>query len=286
MGLISIIVPCYNQAQFLHDCLKSVTEQSYTNWQCIIVNDGSPDDTETVAMNWVNTDSRFKYIYKKNGGLSSARNAGILAAEGEYILPLDADDKISANYLEECVKAFSTNPSLSLVYGSAELFGTESGTWNLPQYSYRRLLTENMIYCSAMYKKQAVLEAGMYDENLTKGSEDWELWIRLLSEHSEVLRLNNICFYYRVKENSMIKQMRVDVNYQNWSRNYIFNNNIAKYKVSNAIDLIDQIYIMEERNSHLANKLSNPHRYLGIRVLFSSLLKALCVKMGFRKNII
>jgi glycosyltransferase involved in cell wall biosynthesis len=282
---VTVLVPCYNQGKYLQDCLRSVKDQTYSNWQCIIINDGSPDDTEVIVKEWEKKDSRFVYIYKDNGGLSSARNAGIHAAEGNYILPLDADDKISANYLEECVKAFGTNQRLALVYGSAELFGTESGIWDLPSYSYKRLLTENMIHCSAMYKKQAVLEAGLYDENLNKGSEDWELWIRLLDEQSEVLRLNNICFYYRVKEDSMIKQMSGDTHYKHWSRNHIFNKNIAKYKLYDAIDLVNQIHALEAKNAHLEEKLCNPHIYFGIRNLFSSLMKALSTKLGFRKNI-
>lgn len=104
--LVSIIVPCYNQAQYLPEALQTVLEQTYQNWECIIVNDGSPDNTELVAKEWLAKDSRFKYIYKENGGLSSARNVGIENSKGEFILPLDADDKISNNYLEECVLKF------------------------------------------------------------------------------------------------------------------------------------------------------------------------------------
>ncbi|MFV8358229.1 glycosyltransferase family 2 protein, partial [Flavobacterium sp. XS1P32] len=87
---VSIIVPCFNQAQYLSEALKSVLEQTYENWECIIVNDGSPDDTKQIAQKWVEKDSRFKYIFKENGGLSSARNEGINYAKGTFILPLDA----------------------------------------------------------------------------------------------------------------------------------------------------------------------------------------------------
>lgn len=90
--LISVIVPCYNQAQYLDECLQSVLDQTYQNWECIIVNDGSPDHTEEVAKKWLEKDNRFRYIYKENGGLSSARNAGIREAKGEYLFFLDCDD--------------------------------------------------------------------------------------------------------------------------------------------------------------------------------------------------
>lgn len=83
--LISVIVPCYNQAQYLDECLQSVVEQTYPNWECIIVNDGSPDNTEEIALQWTEKDSRFIYIKKENGGLSSARNAGLEIAKGKWI---------------------------------------------------------------------------------------------------------------------------------------------------------------------------------------------------------
>ena len=119
---VSIIVPCYNQAQYLDECLQSVLEQTYPHWECIIINDGSPDNTEKVAQEWVVKDTRFKYIYKENGGLSSARNAGIEIADGEFILPLDADDKISAHYLKLAVKEFEKDTYLKVVYCKAEKF--------------------------------------------------------------------------------------------------------------------------------------------------------------------
>ena len=76
----------------MDEALESVLEQSYLNWECIIVNDGSTDNTDIVASNWLQKDQRFRYIYQKNAGLSCARNTGIKNANGEFILPLDADE--------------------------------------------------------------------------------------------------------------------------------------------------------------------------------------------------
>ena len=97
LNKVSVIVPCYNQAQFLDEALMSVLNQSYANWECLIINDGSPDNTEDVALRWCNKDERFVYLKKENGGLCAARNMGIEKATGEFILPLDADDKIAEN---------------------------------------------------------------------------------------------------------------------------------------------------------------------------------------------
>ena len=82
---VSVIVPCYNQAQFLAETLDSVLAQTHENWECIIVNDGSTDNTETVAMDYCDRDKRFVYLKKENGGLSSARNAGLDIAQGDYV---------------------------------------------------------------------------------------------------------------------------------------------------------------------------------------------------------
>src|SRR5690606_38985259 len=81
---ISVIIPCYNQAHYLEEALQSVLEQTYTDWECIIVNDGSQDNTENLAKKWIEQDSRFNYFFKENGGLCSARNFGIRNSSGVY----------------------------------------------------------------------------------------------------------------------------------------------------------------------------------------------------------
>ena len=145
--MISVIVPCYNQAHYLDECLQSVLDQTYQNWECIIVNDGSPDNTEEVAKKWVEKDSRFKYLLKENGGLSSARNAGINVAKGEWILPLDSDDRIGNKYFQLASSYFDSH--FTLIYGNSAFFGVINEPWNVRYKSYHELLIEKYIYCSA-----------------------------------------------------------------------------------------------------------------------------------------
>src|SRR5450432_4194524 len=90
--LISVIVPCYRQAKYLPDAVKSLIGQSYRHWECIIINDGSPDDTREVAAEQVRLDSRIRYVEQANGGCSSARNRGLTEANGDFVQFLDADD--------------------------------------------------------------------------------------------------------------------------------------------------------------------------------------------------
>ena len=205
--LISVIVPCYNQAQYLDECLQSVLDQTYQNWECIIVNDGSLDHTEEVAKKWLEKDPRFKYIHKENGGLSSARNAGIREAKGEWILPLDADDYISNDYLDLAKNHFF-DQNLKVIYSEAQKFGVINDKWNLDDFSLKKLATKNLIFCTAFYRKNDWEKIGGYDENLLHGLEDWEFWISLLKINGKVLKLNVICFFYRIKDNSMLNELK------------------------------------------------------------------------------
>ena len=207
-GLISIIVPCFNQAQYLDEALQSVLDQTYTNWECIIVNDGSPDHTEEVTLIWTAKDSRFKYLYKENGGLCSARNFGIENAKGEYILPLDADDKIAPDYVALAVKAFEDDNSLKVVYCKAEKFGDELKIWNLPTFSLYNLARQNMIFCSALFRKRDWELVGGFDIKMIYGWEDWEFWIALLKNGGNVQRIEEVGFYYRVKSDSMLNTIQ------------------------------------------------------------------------------
>jgi glycosyltransferase involved in cell wall biosynthesis len=217
--LVSIIVPCYNQAQYLEECLQSVVDQTYVNWECIIVNDGSPDYTEEVAKKWESKDSRFVYLKKENGGLSSARNAGIAIAQGEFVLPLDADDKIGANYVALAVQTFQNDDFLKVVYCKAEKFGDENGLWTLPPFSIYDLCRLNMIFCSALYRREDWKRVGGYDVNMIYGLEDWEFWIAILKNGGGVKCLDEVGFYYRIRANSMVR--KIDVNKNKYLLDYI-----------------------------------------------------------------
>lgn len=203
MALISIIVPCYNQAQYLSECLQSVLDQTYTNWECIIINDGSTDDTDDIASQWAAKDKRIKYIKKDNEGVCVARNTGIMAAKGEWILPLDGDDKIGNDYLRQAKEIMDSRPDVGLIYAQAELFGDECEKWNLPEYNFKMLLRSNMIYCTGFYKKEDWSKIGGYDVSMKHGWEDWEFWINLLgTTNKDVFRLGYLGFYYRIKKDS------------------------------------------------------------------------------------
>lgn len=224
-AVVSIIVPFYNQSEYIEECLNSVIAQTYPQWECIIVNDGSPDDPDSLVQCFLDKDRRFKYIKKENGGLSSARNAGITISKGKYILPLDADDKIGPNYCEEGIKVLESNENVKVVYAEAELFGVRKGIWELKPYSIYNLSCENVIYCSGFFKKTDYDNAGGYNEKLKHGWEDWDFWISILKNGGIVIKLPDVHFYYRTKLDSMIIKLSQNNNARIETMNIIYDKN-------------------------------------------------------------
>ncbi|MFD2517938.1 glycosyltransferase family 2 protein [Salinimicrobium flavum] len=207
---VSIIVPSYNQAQYLGEALQSVLHQTYLNWECIIVDDGSQDKTKEVAELFISKDPRFKYFYQENRGLSSARNFGIDKSVGSILLPLDADDKISGDYIEKALKVLQDDPSIKVVYCEAEKFGKESGLWELETFSLFNLSRMNMIFCSALFRRVEWERVGGFDENMKYGWEDWEFWISILKNGGDVKKLDFVGFYYRITDNNMHRRISRD----------------------------------------------------------------------------
>lgn len=201
-GLVSVIVPCYKQAEYLPETLDSVLSQTYSNWECIIVNDGSPDNTEDIAHRYCKKDDRFHYLSQPNQGLSMARNNGIKASEGCFVLPLDADDLIAPTYIAKAVACFDEHPETKLVYCKAEKFGKENGYWDLPEYDYEKFIWNNCIFCTAMFRRSDYDQTIGYNPNMVHGEEDWDFWLSLLNREDSVHRIDEVLFYYRIKVES------------------------------------------------------------------------------------
>lgn len=221
-SLVSIIIPSYNQANFLSETLDSVLSQNYQNWECIIIDDGSTDNTKEIAQKYYSKDKRFKYIKQENQGPSVARNNGILNSSGKYILPLDSDDLISKDYLQEAVDILENKPKIKLVYCEVELFGDASGIWNLPDYSYEKILLGNMIFCTAMFRRSDYNKTSGYDKKMRDGLEDWDFWLSLLKEDDIVYRIPKVHFFYRIRQKSRNKEAYANNKTTEGIYNYIF----------------------------------------------------------------
>jgi glycosyltransferase involved in cell wall biosynthesis len=194
-------MPTFNRADLIGESLDSVLSQSYLNWECIIVDDGSNDTTESVVEAYLKKDKRFRYFYKENGGAASAKNVAIEHSKGVYILPLDSDDLLDASLISKAVKVFEKNQDISLVYSEAKLFGYKNEKWNIPEYDYKLFLVYNMIFNTCMFKKVDFDEVGGYDKGLF---EDWDLWMKMLNPKSKVYRIPETLFYYRTQNGESI----------------------------------------------------------------------------------
>jgi glycosyltransferase involved in cell wall biosynthesis len=209
---LSIIIPCYNSENTMEETLVSVVEQDFQNWEAIMVNDGSPDNLERIALQWVLKDARFKYFKKENGGLGTARNFGIAKAEGSYILPLDSDNKIGKHFATKAISILDKNDSLDVVHGDALYFGEQKGRWKVPPFQLDKMLIKNYIDACAIYRKSSVESVGCYDTEMPyQGNEDWDLWLALGSNKANFHYLNEITFDYRVEGTSMIRSFSTEM---------------------------------------------------------------------------
>jgi glycosyltransferase involved in cell wall biosynthesis len=209
---VSVIIPCYNHAHFLMDAVESLLAQSYEDWECIIVNDGSTDDTETVAISLCARDERINYLGKENGGLSSARNAGLDIATGDYIQFLDADDMLDAQKfslsLEQCNEAD--------IVMSDFIFFTENGgvqtkpAFKLSQhrFNFQSILSgwdSEFVFPPNCGLFKAHLFTGIrFSEELT-AREDWLMWLQIYLHDVQTVFVDEPLALYRLLPNSMSK---------------------------------------------------------------------------------
>lgn len=257
MPKVSIIIPCFNQSQYLPETLDSILAQTYNDWECIIVNDGSPDNTEEVAKEYCDKDKRFKYVYQENQGPATARNNGIKSSSGEYILPLDSDDLISPTYIEKAMSHFNISPNTKLVYCKAKKFGEEEGCWDLPAYKYENMLWNNLIFCTAMYKRVDYDKTNGYNPNMKYGLEDWDFYLSLLNENDIVYRIEEILFFYRIKNISRSTILYSD-NRVRESLIFLYNNHKEKYE-----QYINEIIFLKKmaQKGELYEKVLKSHSY-------------------------
>jgi glycosyltransferase involved in cell wall biosynthesis len=228
MPKVSVVIPCYNQGQYLKEAVESVLNQFFQDFEIIIVNDGSTEPLTNEVLSQYGSDV-IRVIHTQNQGLSSARNNGIRLARGEYILPLDADDKIGREYLEQAVPILENNLDIGIVYCEAAFFGERSGLWCLPEYSVEKILCHNIVFCSALFRKCQWEEVGGYNINMVYGWEDWDFWLSIIELGLKVYRIPSVLFYYRVSKTSMTRsinpekefyiRLHTQINHKNLYRN-------------------------------------------------------------------
>lgn len=216
---VSVVIPCHNHALFLEEAVQSVLNSNYHDYEIIIMDDGSKDNSMAVAKQLQDRHpAHVRALHQDNAGPSVARNKGIEVADGKYILCLDADDKISVDYLSQAVSAMDENEDFKLVYCEAEKFGLKNCKWNLKPFSPESLALDNMIFVSAMFRKTDWSEVNGFEPTMTWGWEDWEFWINMMKSGGKVHKLPTVGFYYRIHQcsrrksvNKSAKQLTIDL---------------------------------------------------------------------------
>ncbi len=198
---ISIITPCFNDGRFLHLPLASVRAQSFGDYEHIVVNDGSTDSDTIRILKEIN-DPRVRVIDQENTGLPGARNTGIRAAKGEYILPLDADDKIPPHALERLRAELKAHPDVAMVYGNFQLFGLSDRLMQTGNFNTYRILFANYLPVCSMFRRSAWEGVGGYTESM-KGFEDWEFWIKLVEKGHTFRKIDEVLYYHQVHDANM-----------------------------------------------------------------------------------
>jgi glycosyltransferase involved in cell wall biosynthesis len=206
-GKVSIVVPCYNHGAMLREALASVEQVRNANLLEVIVVDDGSSEAETMTILRQLEEAGYCVVSQPNRGLSAARNAGIRLAKGEFILPLDSDNRLRDVYLSEGGFLLKNNPSIGVIYADAEYFGERNGRWDLPEFDLLSLTRANFIDACALYRKSLWEEVGGYDEQMLMGLEDWDFWLRVAAHGGAFFHFPKIGFDYRVRSDSLVRRM-------------------------------------------------------------------------------
>lgn len=197
-NLISVIIPCYNYGGYIKECLDSVFTQTYPDIEAIVVDNGSTDNSAQV----IQTFDKVNYLRTKtNLGPSGARNYGAKHASGKYLVFLDADDKLSPEYVSDCMKALADNPSADFAYTDMQMFGRETHIHKAMPFDAEYLKREgNYINIAALVDKHKFIEVGGFKK--LPAFEDWDLWLRMVMSGSVGAYVSKPLYYYRRHQGS------------------------------------------------------------------------------------
>jgi GT2 family glycosyltransferase len=209
--LVSVIVPAYRVTESIAATLDSVLAQTFTDYEIIVVNDGSPDTEELESVLAPYRD-RIVYLRQENQGLSGARNTGIRAARGKYIAPLDADDMWDPEHLAAQVAVLEAEPSIDLVYADARIFGDlpEAGKTVMDlcpsagEVTFERLVARQCTVhvCVTVCRREALIRAGLFDPDLRR-VEDIDMWLRISRQRHRIVYQRRVLGSYRRRAGSL-----------------------------------------------------------------------------------
>jgi teichuronic acid biosynthesis glycosyltransferase TuaG len=263
--LVSVIMPAFNAAALIEESILSAQTQTHTEWELIVVDDGSTDDTASVVKRLMEADQRIKYIYQPNQKLGAARNTGLLAAKGEWIAYLDSDDLWMPDKLELQLQA-AKNFNAGVIYTGGYNFYFEKG--KISPYDtiygkfsgyemYKILSTRNVIpVLAVLMRRELIATVGLQDiDPKSYGCEDWDYWLRISKAGTSFYGIDKTLFKYRIHTNGMsqnrlrMNMSRCHVIYKNLDKS-VFNKDELKKVRRELIVLIKmiirQLYVTQQ----------------------------------------
>lgn len=222
-SFVSIVIPCYNHGEYLDDALESLDSINKGKYEVIIVNDGSNDPETLEKLRELETKGYF-VLHQENKGVGAARNEGIRLAKGNYILPLDSDNKIRPIYIDRGIEILDMHPEVGVVYGDVQRFGDSDKIVNIPEFDPRSILVQNTIDACALFRKEVWEQVGGYEENMV-GYQDWAFWMAIAAtENWHFYHIDDIVFDYRIRNGSMVSNTK---RYHNELKDYMLSKNIS-----------------------------------------------------------
>lgn len=220
----SVIIPTYNRVEFILLAIRSVLLQSYKNFELIVVNDGSTDETENVVATI--KDDRLRYVYIENSERGKARNTGVQMATGDYVTFLDSDDQLYDDYLEEALKGLQKHNYIPFYHQAYEIRSyvkfSDRLVHNYHNRDVRFLVKGNPLSCLGVFIRRAeAIQFPFNEDRELSGSEDWELWLRL-SANFGLRRGKKICAclilhddrsVYQIEEKRLVKRKQLAIDY-------------------------------------------------------------------------
>lgn len=271
-ALVSIVIPCYNDKDYIEEAVNSALNQTYPNIEIIIVDDGSNILTKKVLQSVKN--DKIKLVEQENKGLSAARNMGISISKGDFILTHDADDIFDPFFIEKALSVLLKNEKVGVVTCGCIYFINKHQVIHRHMPEGGRLnsfLFKNNALGNALFRKKCWEEAGGFDEKMKHGYEDWEFWISVTKNDWEVFVINEFLFNYRKKENSMLHIANKNYDLENYSyvlkkHNELYNENfglVVDFLLNNALKYkINEEKRINSLDYRIGNKILYPFRIL------------------------
>lgn len=275
--LFSIVIPTYNREKFIVKTIQSVLSQTYTNFELIIVDDGSTDNTEKFVRNI--KDKRIKFFKKENEERGAARNYGTNKAKGDYITFLDSDDLLYSKYLEEAKYFIKKNNSINIFHQLFEVRSKDNKLIRSADYSnrnaFKSLITKgNFMACQGLFLKADFAKSNLFieDRNLA-GSEDYELWLRISTTTNIVINPvvtsalidHSDRSVIKIDVDKLIKRKELMLHYL--FSNKLINSKLLKYKKILKAGAYSYISL------HIA--LSNQSKKIALKYLFKAIMQSL-----------